>query len=404
MIINPQDRVGRSNLAEHDQMIEQGNANDAMVKEAKSESSRALAIANTASSRVDTAWQTASTALDKATTADTKASINTANITAINDDISTLNGLMDFITANALISVSFNRTATALTAVFRRKDGSMYSANLPIATATTAGFVDSAMKQQIDANSNAIATLSSNITIIFVTFPSANPTQAEINTVYSDYRTAYPNANLPGTPYQGMQMVDSLNNVTTIYDSIQSVWNFITNAVSVATNNNYGIIIGEENGADGSLYIVAGKALVNGFDALKGRMNDAESAIAIRVTTDTFNAHTASTTLHKTTDENTKLANLPVKVNYKALNVNINASSWSATTDVNPTTDGYTYEYMIPIMGVTADMYPHIQPSYAVITAGYLWHTAVSVAGGIKIYSNTAVDMTIDVAYAEVLI
>ena len=315
MIINPQDRVGRSNLAEHDQMIAQGNANDALVREAKIESSNALAIATTASSRVDTAWQSANAALDKATTADTKATINTTNITALNDDISTLNGLMDFITANAFISVSFEKTATAVTAVFRRKDGTQYSANLPIATTTTAGFLDSAMKQQIDANSNAIVVLQSQYPTIFVEFPSASPTQQEIQTVYENYRTAYPSINLPAVPAQGFTMVDASNNIRVEYDKVTTTWVFSPTGISKSTNATYGVIVGEENGADGSLYIVAGKALVNGFDALKGRMSDAESAIAIRVTTDTFNAHTASTTLHKSSSDITKLGALPLIAN-----------------------------------------------------------------------------------------
>lgn len=354
MIIEPQDRTARSNLAEHDQMIDGINANDALANEAKAESTEALTKATSADTKADTAQQTAYSALTKATTADGKADTNATAITAINGDITTLNGLMDFITANAFISVSFNKSATAVTAVFRRKDGTTYSANLPIATTTTAGFMDSAMKQQLDANTNSIVVLQSQYPTIFVTFPSASPTQAEIQTVYDNYSTAYPAINLPSIPAQGFTMIDTTNNITVAYDKVAVKWVFSTNAISKATNSTYGVLVGEENGADGSLYIVAGKALVNGFDALKGRMDDVESAIAIRVSNDTFNAHVGSTALHKTTVENTKLEALPLITSGdagKVLTVKQDETGYENTAIINNVT-GNTFTNFAGLLNV----------------------------------------------------
>lgn len=300
------------NIDEHNQIVSKinelvtdRNAADGQIDAVKQTADTALADA-------DTARQTADDAKTLATTADGKATANATGIATNTADIGTLNGLMAYMNANAFVTVVFNKTSTAITAVFTRKDGSTYSANLPIATTTTAGFLDSAMKQQLDANTNAIVVLQSQYPTIFVTLPSASPTQQEIQTVYDNYRTAYPAINLPAIPAQGFTMIDTSNNVTVEYDKVSEQWVFSTNAISKATNSTYGVLVGEENGADGSLYIVAGKALVNGFDALKGRMDDAESAIAIRVSNDTFNAHVGSTALHKTTVENTKLEALPL--------------------------------------------------------------------------------------------
>ena len=276
------------NIDEHNQivskineLVEDRNAADGQIDAVKQTADTALADAGTAR-------QTADDAKALATTADGKATTNATDIATNTADIGTLNGLMEYMNANAFITVVFNKTATAITAMFTRKDGSTYSANLPIATTTSAGFMDSAMKQQLDANTNAIVVLQSQYPTIFVTFPNASPTQTEIQTVYDNYRTAYPAINLPAIPAQGFTMIDTTNNITVAYDKVAVQWVFSTNAISKATNSTYGVLVGEENGADGSLYIVAGKALVNGFDALKGRMDDAETAIALKATRMSF--------------------------------------------------------------------------------------------------------------------
>lgn len=379
------------NIDEHNQIVSKinelvtdRNATDGQFDAVKQTANTALAVAGTAQ-------QTADDAKTLATTADGKATTNAANIGTNAADIGTLNGLMAYMNSNAFITVVFNKTATAITAVFTRKDGSTYSANLPLATTTTAGFMDSAMKQQLDANTNAIVVLQSQYPTIFVTLPSASPTQEQIQSVYDNYRTAYPAINLPVIPAQGFTMIDTTNNVTVEYDKVSEQWVFSTNAISKATNSTYGVLVGEENGADGSLYIVAGKALVNGFDDLSTRVTNAENEIAVN-------------TSDITTNKNNITANtLQIATNLVAINgketkmidstVTVETTAWVTNTYGNAT--DYPYMAVATISGMTADYVPMVVYGESDTFGGTYSGNAISGSGNVTIFTNAVPETSI---------
>ena len=389
--IEPQDRIDLTNIKEHDRMIIAINGNYDVSTDAKNTADSAKTIAIKALNDVTTAVTKANIADAKADdaqeTADNASSKASANALRITD----LETFKTFMASNGFISASFTASSSAMTVTFKTQDGNSRTYNVPLVTANSAGICDSTLKKQVDTNTNAIATLSSKITIIFVAFPSANPSQAEINIVYSDYRTAYPNTNLPAVPYQGMQMVDSLNNVTTIYDSIQSVWNFTTNAVSVATNNNYGIIIGEENGTAGSLYIVNGKALVNGFDDLNTRVTNAENEIAINTSDITTNKNNITANTLQIATNTTAIASNLVAINGKETKmidstVTVETTAWVTNTYGNAT--DYPYMAVVTISGMTADYVPMVVFGESDTFGGTYSGNAISGSGNVTIFTN----------------
>lgn len=151
--------------------------------------------------------------------------------------------------------------------------------NLPVASATTAGIMNSSMYAQLSSQSDQINAILNGA--VSVSGLSANPSQ-------SDLTTAWETATSITGVINGAKINDSDNQKVWTYYTNTDTWYAATNTAQVTisqwTNSSQGIILGSAN--DGQLFAENdGTGSVNGWDALKGRVSTLEgSEVSISVT------------------------------------------------------------------------------------------------------------------------
>ena len=195
-------------------------------------------------------------------------------------DAATVSNLnRDFVTGSTVTSDTSTVTVTNSKYNPNTANGTSEVLSLPVATASTAGIMNSNMYAQLQSNATQIdAILNGSVSIPGL---SASPTQVELS-------EAWKTATGLSTIINGAKINDADNQKIWTYYTNDNTWYAATNTaqvtVSTWTNNAPGIVLGSTN--DGQIYAENDfTGSVNGWDTLKGRVSTLEgSEISISVT------------------------------------------------------------------------------------------------------------------------
>lgn len=355
----------------------------------------ALSTANQASATASNAASTASAAQTAATNAQTTADkgvTDAANaLTAANKGIADATNAQT--TANtakttadnafSLANNSLNGIAVTATQSTVNVNGSKNFGDpdvnpLPVASASSAGVMNSATYIAVETLEQRVAALEGQVKTYLVVLPNTTPTQAEIT---ATYRTAYPSA--PNPPLDGTVVIDSEKDLYYQWVGGSSQWIKLSGQqIGMFTNSTLGTIKGSTT--EGQISAEAdGTGSLNGYDVLKsgiaanttalGTLTTRVGAVetkntsqdtAINTNTTNISALTTRVTTAEGEIDTNTAAIAANKVNAdKAINnivVNQSVSSIEITADKN---DGTTVSRLIsPVSAsqagiVTAAMY-----------------------------------------------
>ena len=251
------------------------------VNTVKATADNALSTANQASSDAANAASTASAAQTAAANAQTTANkgvsdaaaaleagnkgiVDAANALAASNRVkaiadSALAG------ANAAVNgldVTSDQSTVSVTAT--KNTGSPDVNSLPVASAASAGVMNSATFLAVEGLNSRVAALENEIRTYLVVLPNTTPTQTEITTAY---RSAYPNA--PNPPLDGTVVIDSEKDLYYQWVGGSSQWIKLSGQqIGMFTNSTLGTIKGSTT--EGQIAAEAdGTGSLNGYDALK---------------------------------------------------------------------------------------------------------------------------------------
>lgn len=241
----------------------------------------ALSTANQASATASNAASTASAAQTAATNAQTTADkgvtdaanaltaankgiADAANALAASNRVKTIADSA-LAGANAAVNgldVTSDQSTVSVTAT--KNTGSPDVNSLPVASAASAGVMNSATFLAVEGLNSRVAALENEIRTYLVVLPNTTPTQTEITAAY---RSAYPNA--PNPPLDGTVVIDSEKDLFYQWVGGSSQWIKLSGQqIGMFTNSTLGTIKGSTT--EGQIAAEAdGTGSLNGYDALK---------------------------------------------------------------------------------------------------------------------------------------
>ena len=256
----------------------------------------ALSTANQASATASNAASTASAAQTAATNAQTTADkgvTDAANaLTAANKGIADATNAQT--TANtakttadnafSLANNSLNGIAVTATQSTVNVNGSKNFGDpdvnpLPVASASSAGVMNSATFLAVEGLNSRVTALENEIRTYLVVLPNTTPTQTEITTAY---RSAYPGA--PNPPLDGTVVIDAEKDLYYQWVGGSSQWIKLSGQqIGMFTNSTLGTIKGSTT--EGQISAEAdGTGSLNGYDALKSGIAANTSALGTLTT------------------------------------------------------------------------------------------------------------------------
>ena len=243
-----------------DNALSTANQASATASNATTAASSAQTAAANAQTTADKAVSDAATALE----AGNKGIADAANALAASNRVKTIADEA-LAGANASVNgldVTSDQSTVSVTAT--KNTGSPDVNALPVASAASAGVMNSATFLAIEGLNSRVAALENEIRTYLVVLPNTTPTQAEITTAY---RTGYPFA--PNPPLDGTVVIDSEKDLFYQWVGGSSQWIKLSGQqIGMFTNSTLGTIKGSTT--EGQVAAEAdGTGSLNGYDALK---------------------------------------------------------------------------------------------------------------------------------------
>lgn len=288
----------------------------------------ASAKADTAYSMASSVTSVAENALTTAQGAETKADTASASATQAIADAKTAKATADVSLSDAQINV----TATTGTLAMAQNDGGQKSTAVPIANETQAGLMNAQTFNSVTDLQSRVAALENKQAIVYVTLPSASPTQAQIT---ASFTTAAGRA-----PVKGDICMDIAKALSYQFDG--TTWILTQQVAAPWSNTTAGLVKGSASGA-GTIFAESdGTGSVNGWDDLNATIANNTSAINVNkasIETVDGRVDAANTAISKNASDitamGTRVTTLETTVKtipkIQQATVVLNASSWSSS-------------------------------------------------------------------------
>ena len=228
-------------------------------------------IAN-ATAKAETAYSTANAVKSTADTALTTA--QGAKTTADSASDTASEAKTKAVEAKTLADVSVNDAIIKTTAeggnlYMDQNDGGQKATAIPIASSTQAGLMNAQTFQSISSLDGRVSALESKQAIVYVTFPSTSPTQAEITSLFT--------ASAGRAPVKGDMAEDIAKALIYQYDG--STWIQTQGTSAPWSNTTAGLVKGSASGPGTIFAETDGTGSVNGWDDLSASVETNASNI-----------------------------------------------------------------------------------------------------------------------------
>ena len=248
------------------------------ANKASSDAANAASVASSAQTAAANAQTTADkgvTDAANALTAANKGIADAANALAASNRVKTIADSA-LAGANAAVNgldVTSDQSTVSVTAT--KNTGSPDVNALPVASAATAGVMNTATFLAVEGLNSRVAALENEVRTYLVTLPNTTPTQAEITTAY---RTGYPFA--PNPPLDGTVVIDAEKDLYYQWVGGSSQWIKLSGQqIGMFTNSTLGTIKGSTT--EGQIAAEAdGTGSLNGYDTLKSGVSGNTTAIS----------------------------------------------------------------------------------------------------------------------------
>lgn len=278
-----------------DNALSTANQASATASNAASTASAAQTAATNAQTTADKAVSDAATALE----AGNKGIADAANALAASNRVKTIadNALAGANAAVNGLDVTSDQSTVSVTAT--KNTGSPDVNALPVASAATAGVMNTATFLAVEGLNSRVAALENEVRTYLVTLPNTAPTQAEITTAY---RTGYPFA--PNPPLDGTVVIDAEKDLYYQWVGGSSQWIKLSGQqIGMFTNSTLGTIKGSTT--EGQIAAEAdGTGSLNGYDTLKSGVTANTTALET-LTTRVDAVETKNTSQDTTINTNT---------------------------------------------------------------------------------------------------
>ena len=306
------------------------------ANKASQDASAALSTVNTVKATADNALSTANQA--SATASNAASTASAAQTAAANAQTTADSALAGANAAVNGLDVTSDQSTVRVTAT--KNTGSPDVNSLPVASAASAGVMNSATFLAVEGLNSRVAALENEIRTYLVVLPNTTPTQTEITTAY---RSAYPNA--PNPPLDGTVVIDSEKDLFYQWVGGSSQWIKLSGQqIGMFTNSTLGTIKGSTT--EGQIAAEAdGTGSLVGYDQIK----DDITANATGIQTLTANLGTT----------NTNVTNLDGRVTAVEGRVNNSLIALSSKSDATGVTisgtkqAGQPSETQIPVASAT---------------------------------------------------
>ena len=338
------------------------------VNTVRATADNALSTANQASATASNAASTASAAQTAAanaqTTADKGVADAAAALTAGNKGITDaanalaasnrVKAIADsaLAGANAAVNgldVTSDQSTVSVTAT--KNTGSPDVNTLPVASASSAGVMNSATFLAVEGLNSRVAALENEIRTYLVVLPNTTPTQTEITTTY---RSAYPNA--PNPPLDGTVVIDSEKDLFYQWVGGSSQWIKLSGQqIGMFTNTTLGTIKGSTT--EGQIAAEPdGTGSLNGYDALKSGIAANTTALGT-LTTRVGAVETKNTSQDTTINTNTtNISALTTRVTTAEGKIDTNTSGIAANkVNADKAINNIVVNQRVPSIEIVAD-------------------------------------------------
>lgn len=248
------------------------------ANKASSDAANAASVASSAQTAAANAQTTANKGVSDAAAAleaGNKGIADAANALAASNRVKTIADSA-LAGANAAVNgldVTSDQSTVSVTAT--KNTGSPDVNSLPVASAASAGVMNSATFLAVEGLNSRVAALENEIRTYLVVLPNTTPTQTEITAAY---RSAYPAA--PNPPLDGTVVIDAEKNLYYQWVGGSSQWIKLSGQqIGMFTNSTLGTIKGSTT--EGQIAAEAdGTGSLNGYDTLKSGVSGNTTAIS----------------------------------------------------------------------------------------------------------------------------
>ena len=254
--------------------------------------------------------------------------------------------------ANAAVNgldVTSDQSTVSVTAT--KNTGSPDVNSLPVASAASAGVMNSATFLAVEGLNSRVAALENEIRTYLVVLPNTTPTQTEITTAY---RSAYPNA--PNPPLDGTVVIDSEKDLFYQWVGGSSQWIKLSGQqIGMFTNSTLGTIKGSIT--EGQISAEAdGTGSLNGYDALKSGIAANTTALGT-LTTRVGAVETKNTSQDTTINTNTtNISALTTRVTTAEGEIDTNTAAIAANkVNADKAINNIVVNQRVPSIEITAD-------------------------------------------------
>ena len=247
------------------------------------------------------------------------------------------------------LDVTSDQSTVSVTAT--KNTGSPDVNSLPVASAASAGVMNSATFLAVEGLNSRVAALENEIRTYLVVLPNTTPTQTEITAAY---RTAYPYA--PNPPLDGTVVIDSEKDLFYQWVGGSSQWIKLSGQqIGMFTNSTLGTIKGSTT--EGQIAAEAdGTGSLNGYDALKSGMTANTTALGT-LTTRVDAVETKNTSQDTAINTNTtNISALTTRVTTAEGEIDTNTAAIAANkVNADKAINNIVVNQRVPSIEITAD-------------------------------------------------